>query len=327
MSEIAAKKLPFTRLEVSREEALEMLRKREQKYKVERLADIPEGEKITFYQCGDFIDLCRGPHVDDSSQIGAFKLTSIAGSYYRGKETNPMLQRVYGTAFHDKKELNAYLTQIEEAKKRDHRRLGKDLDLFSMSETVGPGLVLWHPRGGLIRNLIETYWRAEHIKNGYELLYTPHIGRANLWETSGHLDFYKGSMYSPMEIDKADYYREAMKLSFPHRNIQEQVRSYRELPLRWAELGTVYRYEKSGVLHGLLRGRLQLRTMHTLICTPEQIEARSRKCLISASILEDIRFKEIKAYLSTRPKNVGEQSRWEQLRNRWSTRSRKRSRI
>lgn len=314
MAEIAAKKLPFTRLEVSREEALEMLRKREQKYKVERLADIPEGEKITFYQCGDFIDLCRGPHVDDSSQIGAFKLTSIAGSYYRGKETNPMLQRVYGTAFHDKKELNAYLTQIEEAKKRDHRRLGKDLDLFSMSETVGPGLVLWHPRGGLIRNLIETYWRAEHIKNGYELLYTPHIGRANLWETSGHLDFYKASMYSPMEIDKADYYAKPMNCPFHIEIYKSRVRSYRELPLRWAELGTVYRYEKSGVLHGLLRVRGFTQDDAHIICTPEQIESEIKEVLdFCLHIWKTFGFKEIKAYLSTRPeKSVGEQSRWEQ---------------
>ena len=194
MAEIAAKKLPFERFEVSRDEALKMLTEKKQNFKVERLADIPEGEAISFYRCGDFVDLCRGPHVDNTGDIGAFKLTSIAGSYYRGKESNPMLTRIYGTAFADKKELKAYLTQIEEAKKRDHRRLGKDLDLFSISETVGPGLVLWHPRGAFIRNTLETFWRKEHYENGYELLYTPHIGRANLWETSGHLGFYKESM-------------------------------------------------------------------------------------------------------------------------------------
>ncbi|MBP5183258.1 MAG: threonine--tRNA ligase, partial [Lentisphaeria bacterium] len=206
MTELAAKKSPFERMELSREEAKKLLAERKQNYKLERLADIPEGETITFYRNGDFTDLCRGPHVDKTSDIGAFKLLSLAGSYYRGKESNPMLTRIYGTAFADRKALREYLTKVEEAKKRDHRKLGKELELFSISETVGPGLVLWHPRGALIRNIIETFWRAEHIKHGYELLYTPHIGRANLWETSGHLGFYKESMYSPMEIDEIDYY-------------------------------------------------------------------------------------------------------------------------
>ncbi|MBE6373816.1 MAG: threonine--tRNA ligase, partial [Lentisphaerae bacterium] len=314
MSEIAAKKIPFERFEVSREEALKMLSEKKQNFKVERLADIPEGEAISFYRCGDFVDLCRGPHVDNTGDIGAFKLTSIAGSYYRGKESNPMLTRIYGTAFADKKELKAYLTQIEEAKKRDHRRLGKDLDLFSISETVGPGLVLWHPRGAFIRNTLETFWRKEHYENGYELLYTPHIGRANLWETSGHLGFYKESMYSPMEIDEIDYYAKPMNCPFHIEIYKSRVRSYRELPCRWAELGTVYRYEKSGVLHGLMRVRGFTQDDAHIICTPEQIESEIEEVLrFCLHIWKTFQFKEIKAYLSTRPeKAVGEQARWEQ---------------
>ena len=314
MAEIAAKKVPFERFEVTREEALVLLQERKQNFKVERLADIPEGEAISFYRCGAFVDLCRGPHVDNTGDITAFKLTSIAGSYYRGKESNPMLTRIYGTAFADKKELKAYLTQIEEARKRDHRRLGKDLDLFSISETVGPGLVLWHPRGGLVRNLIETYWRAEHIANGYDLLYTPHIGRANLWETSGHLGFYKESMYSPMQIDDIDYYAKPMNCPFHIEVYKSRVRSYRELPCRWAELGTVYRYEKSGVLHGLMRVRGFTQDDAHIICTPEQVEFEIEEVLrFCLHIWKTFQFKEIKAYLSTRPeKAVGDPARWEQ---------------
>ena len=314
MAEIAAKKVPFERFEVTREEALALLQERKQNFKVERLADIPEGEAISFYRCGAFVDLCRGPHVDNTGDITAFKLTSIAGSYYRGKESNPMLTRIYGTAFADKKELKAYLTQIEEARKRDHRRLGKDLDLFSISETVGPGLVLWHPRGGLVRNLIETFWRAEHIENGYDLLYTPHIGRANLWETSGHLGFYKESMYSPMQIDDIDYYAKPMNCPFHIEVYKSRVRSYRELPCRWAELGTVYRYEKSGVLHGLMRVRGFTQDDAHIICTPEQVEFEIEEVLrFCLHIWKTFQFKEIKAYLSTRPeKAVGDPARWEQ---------------
>ncbi|MBO5724604.1 MAG: threonine--tRNA ligase [Lentisphaeria bacterium] len=314
MAEIAGRKIPFERFEASREEALAMLQERKQNFKVERLADIPEGEAISFYRCGAFVDLCRGPHVDNTGDITAFKLTSIAGSYYRGKESNPMLTRIYGTAFADKKELKAYLTQIEEAKKRDHRRLGKDLDLFSISETVGPGLVLWHPRGGLVRNLIETFWRAEHIANGYDLLYTPHIGRSNLWETSGHLGFYKESMYSPMQIDDVDYFAKPMNCPFHIEVYKSRVRSYRELPCRWAELGTVYRYEKSGVLHGLMRVRGFTQDDAHIICTPEQVEFEIEEVLnFCLHIWKTFQFKEIKAYLSTRPeKAVGDPARWEQ---------------
>ena len=252
--------------------------------------------------------------MDHTGSTGAFKLLSIAGSYYRGKETNPMLQRVYGTAFPSKKELDEHLAKIEEAKKRDHRRLGKDLELFSVSEDVGPGLVLWHPKGAFIRNVIETFWRDRHYANGYELLYTPHIGRSDLWRTSGHLDFYKDAMYAPMDIDGTDYYAKPMNCPFHIQIYKSRIRSYRELPLRWAELGTVYRYEKSGVLHGLLRVRGFTQDDAHIICAPEQIEEEIAEVLrFSLSIWEAFGFKDIKAYLATKPeKSVGAPERWEQ---------------
>ncbi len=317
INEIIAQKLPFTQTELTREEAQKILQDKNQNYKLERLADIPDGAPITFYQCGNFVDLCRGPHVDNTGDVGAVKLLSIAGSYYRGNEKNPMLQRIYGTAFADRKELKAYLLRIEEAKKRDHRKIGKELDLFSISETVGPGLVLWHPRGAYIRNVIETFWRKEHLEHGYQLLYTPHIGRSQLWETSGHLGFYKDSMYSPMEIDEIDYYAKPMNCPFHIEIYKSRVRSYRELPLRWAELGTVYRYEKSGVLHGLMRVRGFTQDDAHIICTPEQIESEIKEVLdFCLFIWKTFGFKEIKAYLSTRPeKAVGDPARWQQAQD------------
>jgi threonyl-tRNA synthetase len=314
MKKLINQQLPFELSEMTREESQKFLQEKNQNYKLERLADIPEGDKITFYKCGEFSDLCRGPHVEHAGQINAFKLLSIAGSYYRGKEDNPMLQRIYGTAFGDKKELNAYLKQIEEAKKRDHRKLGKELDLFSFSDQVGPGLVLWHPKGAFIRNAFESYWKDEHYANGYELLYTPHIGKSQLWETSGHLDFYKDAMYSPMDIDGMDYYVKPMNCPFHIQIYKSRMRSYRELPLRWAELGTVYRYEKSGVLHGLPRVRGFTQDDAHIICTPEQIEDEISEVLrFSLNIWKAFNFTEIKPYLATRPeKSVGEESRWEQ---------------
>lgn len=313
MQKLCNKKLPFEISEMNRSDAEELLRSKGQTYKLERLADIPEGEKITFYTCGEFADLCRGPHVEHSGQIGAFKLMSVAGSYFRGKEDNPMLQRIYGTAFPSKQELNAYLQQIEEAKKRDHRKLGRELDLFSFSENVGPGLVLWHPKGAFIRNTFETFWKEQHYRNGYDMLYTPHIGRSDLWQTSGHLDFYHDAMYAPMEIDKVDYYAKPMNCPFHIEIYKSKIRSYRELPLRWSELGTVYRYEKSGVLHGLLRVRGFTQDDAHIICTPEQIEDEIAEVLrFSLDIWKAFGFTEIKPYLATRPeKAVGEPERWE----------------
>jgi len=303
MAEIVKAHHPFIRTEKTREEAREFFAGRGQNYKLERLADIPEGSPITFYQCGDFIDLCRGPHVANTANIGAFKLMSVAGSYFRGNAKNPMLQRIYGTAFADKKDLKAYLNRLEEAKKRDHRRLGKELDLFSISQTVGPGLVLWHPRGAYIRNVIETFWRREHLDHGYDLLYTPHIGRSQLWETSGHLDFYKDGMYAPMEIDETNYYVKPMNCPFHIEIFKSRNRSYRELPCRWAELGTVYRYEESGALNGLFRVRGFTQDDAHIICTKEQIMDEIKEVLnFCLYIWKTFGFSEIQAYLSTRPK-------------------------
>lgn len=314
MASIVKEKLPFTCAEKSREEAEALLRDMSQPYKLERLADIPEGEAVTFYECAGFVDLCRGPHVEHTGQVPAFKLLSVAGSYYRGDENNPMLQRVYGTAFKDRKQLKKHLNALEEARKRDHRKLGKELDLFSVSEDVGPGLICWHPKGARIRHLIESFWRDEHYKNGYDLLYTPHIGLANLWQTSGHLEFYSDAMYAPMQIDERDYYVKPMNCPFHIQVYKTRNRSYRELPLRWAELGTVYRYEKSGVLHGLLRVRGFTQDDAHIICTPDQIEAEILDVLrFSLAMWKAFGFEEVRAYLSTRPeKSVGEEARWKQ---------------
>ncbi|OGV78342.1 MAG: threonine--tRNA ligase [Lentisphaerae bacterium RIFOXYB12_FULL_65_16] len=314
MQRLAGQKQPFVRKEMSRAEAEKLLKDRGQTYKVERLADIPEGEAISFYETGDFIDLCRGPHVEHSGQIGAVKLLSIAGSYYRGREQNPMLQRVYGTAFRTRDELKAYLRGLEEARRRDHRKLGVELELFSTHEPIGAGLICWHPKGGRVRHLIETFWKQEHYAHGYELLYTPHIGRAELWQTSGHLDFYRDAMYAPLQIDEVENYIKPMNCPFHIQIYKNRPRSYRELPLRWAELGTVYRYEKAGVLHGLLRVRGFTQDDAHIICTPEQIESEIRDVLaFSLFMWKSFGFPNVKAYLATRPeKAVGEPARWEQ---------------
>ncbi|MGI5922566.1 MAG: threonine--tRNA ligase [Lentisphaeria bacterium] len=314
MRKMLGRQLQFERREVSREEARQYFAERNQTFKLSRLDDIPEGEKVSLYQCADFVDLCRGPHVEVSTEIGAVKLLSIAGSYFRGNEKNPMLQRVYGTAFPTKEELQAYLDRIEEAKKRDHRRIGTEMDLYSTHEEIGPGLICWHPNGARVRHVIETFWKQAHYEHGYELLYTPHVGRALLWEISGHLDFYREGMYSSMDIDGDPYYAKPMNCPFHIEVYKDRPRSYRELPLRWAELGTVYRYEKAGVLHGLLRVRGFTQDDAHIICTPEQIEDEIREVLrFSLFMWEKFGFKEIKAYLATRPaKAVGDDAMWEQ---------------
>lgn len=311
MQKIVAEDHAFECMTVSRDEAKELLKG--QKYKLERLADVPEGDPITFYTCGEFMDLCRGPHVESTGKIKAFKLLNVAGSYYRGHETNPMLQRLYGTAFTNPKDLRMHLQQIEEAKKRDHRRLAKELDLFSISDKVGPGLVHWHPKGARIRSLIEEFWKREHFRNGYELLYTPHVGKANLWETSGHLDFYKEGMYAPMDIDGQEYFIKPMNCPFHIEIYKSGLRSYRELPLRWAELGTVYRYEKAGTLHGLFRVRGFTQDDAHIFCTQEQIEGEVKEVIRFCNFIwKTFGFSEVKAYLSTRPeKAVGEPELWD----------------
>ncbi len=314
MEEIIKAKSPFVRKVVSREEALDMFKKMNQTFKLELIEELGD-QTISVFSQGKFVDLCRGPHVQDSGAIKNFKLLSVAGAYWRGDEKRPMLQRIYGTAFMTKEELKEYLDRLEEAKKRDHRKLGKELDLFTTHEEVGPGLVFWHPKGARIRHEIESFWKEQHYRNGYELMYTPHIGQSWLWETSGHLQNYKDAMYNPMEIDGKDYYIKPMNCPFHIMTYKSQVRSYRDLPLRWAELGTVYRYEKSGVLHGLLRVRGFTQDDAHIFCTPEQIQDEIREILrFSLKLWKAFGFKDIKAYLATRPeKAVGhEDARWEQ---------------
>ena len=314
MKAIIAADYPFEKIVVSREDAQKMFEKNGQFYKLQRLDDIPADEDVCLYKCGDFVDLCRGPHIDSTGQIKSFKLTTVAGSYFRGIETNPMLQRIYGLSAQTPKLLKVRLKQLEEAAKRDHRKLGKELDLFSIQEDVGPGLVHWHPKGARIRSVIEDFWKQEHFRSGYELLYTPHIGRGNLWETSGHLQFYAENMYSPMDVDGSKYYAKPMNCPFHIEIYKSSNRSYRELPLRWAELGTVYRYEKSGVLHGLLRVRGFTQDDAHIFCTPEQIVDEVKETLrFSLRMLGAFGFKDIAAYLSTKPeKSVGENEQWNQ---------------
>jgi threonyl-tRNA synthetase len=313
MEEVIKARSPFVRREISKQDALDMFSKANQPYKVELIEELND-QVITVFSQGKFVDLCRGPHVQDSGTIKNFKLLSVAGAYWRGDEKRDMLQRVYGTAFASKEELKEYLDRLEEAKKRDHRKLGKELDLFMTHEDVGPGLVFWHPKGARIRHEIEKFWKDQHYRNGYELMYTPHIGQSWLWETSGHLCNYKDSMYNPMEIDGNNYYIKPMNCPFHIMTYKSQMRSYRDLPLRWAELGTVYRYEKSGVLHGLLRVRGFTQDDAHIFCTPEQIEDEIREVLrFSLRLWKAFGFSEIKAYLATRPeKAVGEESRWNQ---------------
>jgi len=309
-----AAKAAFTREELDRASALDLFKKLNQPFKIELINELPETERISVFRHGVFTDLCRGPHLPDTGLVKHFKLLSVAGAYWRGDEKRPMLQRIYGTCFAGKEELEAHITMLEEAKKRDHRKLGKDLDLFSIHEDVGPGLIFWHPNGARIRHVIESYWKDQHYRNGYELINTPHMGRSWLWETSGHLGFYKDAMYSPMKVDENDYYIKPMNCPFHIMIYKNQMRSYRDLPLRWAELGTVYRYEKSGVLHGLLRVRGFTQDDAHIICTPEQIEDEIAEVLrFSLSLWRTFGFEKIKAYLATRPeKAVGEQSRWDQ---------------
>lgn len=310
---IFKKRYPFECFEMTREEAVAYLTENDQTFKLERLADIPQGDKITFYKCGEFMDLCRGPHVESANKIPAFKLLSVAGSYFKGDETRPMLQRIYGTAFESKEALANYLKMVQEAKKRDHRKIGKEMNLFSIDDSVGPGLVLWHPKGARIRAVIEDFWREEHFKRGYELVNTPHIGLSNLWETSGHLDFYKEGMYADMTVDDRTYYAKPMNCPFHVKIYQANAHSYRDLPLRMAELGTVYRYEKSGTMHGLFRVRGFTQDDAHLICTPEQVENEVRDLIkFSQFIWETFGFTDVKAYLATQPeKAVGEKERWD----------------
>ena len=313
METIIKKGGPFVKSVVSREEALKRFEK--QPFKTELIRDLPDDAEISLYTQGEFTDLCRGPHVSDLKELNykAFKLTGTAGAYWRGDEKRPMLQRIYGVAFADPKELKAYLNRLAEAEKRDHRKLGKELDFFSLHEEAGPGLVYWHPKGARIRLTIENFWRDKHYQNGYEMLYTPHVGKSWLWQTSGHLDFYKEGMYPKMEMDNVDYYVKPMNCPFHIMIYNNSKHSYRELPCRWAELGTVYRYEKAGALHGLLRVRGFTQDDAHIICRPDQVEDEIREVLrFSLEMLRAFGFTEFKAYISTKPeKAVGEEKDWD----------------
>ncbi len=312
MKNIILAKKEFKRSVVSKEEARKMFK--DQKYKLELLEAIPETEEVSVYNQGAFTDLCRGPHVESTKELNAeaFKLLSVAGAYWRGNEKNQMLQRIYGTAWTNGKELREYLEHLKDIEKRDHRKLGKELDLFSLHEEAGPGLVYWHPRGARIRQEIEDFWRKEHYKNGYEMVYTPHVGKSWLWETSGHLGFYKESMYPKMEMDSADYYVKPMNCPFHIMIYKNSKKSYRDLPCRWAELGTVYRYEKAGALHGLMRVRGFTQDDAHLIVTPDQMDDEIMEVLrFSLYMLKSFGFNEIHAYISTKPeKSVGDVEKW-----------------
>jgi threonyl-tRNA synthetase len=312
MAEIAGQALPFSHRNIDRQEAIEMFREQGEKYKVELLEEI-EDKEVSIYQQGGFVDLCRGPHIPNTSWVKDFKLLRVAGAYWRGDEKNDVLQRIYGTAFFDKKALKKHLNNLEEAKKRDHRRLGRELQLFTINEQIGPGLILWQPKGSQLRRLIEDYWKDEHYRHGYELLYTPHIARKDLWQTSGHLDFYSENMYAPMQIDEVKYQLKPMNCPFHIGVYKSDKRSYREFPIRWAELGTVYRYERAGALHGLLRVRGFTQDDAHIFCRQDQLEEEIFNILdLNLLILKRFGFEDYDVYLSTRPeKSVGSDDIWE----------------
>lgn len=313
MTSLSKQNLPYTRRELSKAEAMEIFSAMGEDYKLEILNEIPDGDIISTYTQSDFIDLCRGPHIPHTGKIKAVKLLKSSGAYWRGDEKNKMLQRIYGISFPTKKELEEYLDFLKQAALRDHRKLGKDLDLFSINEDIGPGLVLWHPNGAMIRHLIETYWKEEHLRHGYKLVYSPHVGRSNLWETSGHLGFYKENMYAAMDVEGQDYYIKPMNCPFHIAIYNSNLHSYRELPIRLAELGTVYRYERSGVLHGLMRVRGFTQDDAHIICTPDQLNSEVEKLIVfSLDMLKHFGFREFLIYLSTKPEeSVGDPADWD----------------
>ncbi len=312
MAELIRQALPFTRTEMSSGEAIKKFSAEQEKFKVELIEDL-QTEIVSFYHVGEFTDLCRGPHLPNTSFIKAFKLLRVAGAYWRGDEERDVLQRIYGTAFYDKKDLSKYLNALEEAKKRDHRKLGKELELFTIQDQIGPGLILWQPKGAQLRRLIEDYWKDEHYRHDYELLYTPHIARQDLWQTSGHLDFYNENMYSPMDIDEVLYQLKPMNCPFHIGIYNSQKKSYRDFPIRWCELGTVYRYERAGALHGLFRVRGFTQDDAHIFCRPDQLEDEIFNILdLNLHILKTFGFAEYDIYLSTRPeKSVGSDENWE----------------
>jgi threonyl-tRNA synthetase len=313
MHEIAKQNLPISREVWQKKDAVGHFKNINENYKAEIIDDIPDDEDLSIYIQGDWMDLCRGPHVPSTKILNAFKLTKVAGAYWRGDSSNEMLQRIYGTAWADKKSLNNYLEQLKQAEKRDHRRIGKDLDLFSIQEEAGSGLVFWHPNGSTIRQLIENYWRKKHLDAGYELLYTPHIALDTLWKTSGHTDFYKESMYEPMEDENRLYRLKPMNCPFHVLIYKNQLRSYRDLPIRWGELGTVYRHEMTGALHGLMRVRGFTQDDAHIFCTEDQVEKEITNILnLTIEILNAFTFDQYEIHLATKPKkSVGSDRIWD----------------
>ena len=311
MRETISGDFPFQREDLSRADAETMFS--DQPYKIELIEGLPEDAVISIYRHDEFVDLCQGPHVHGTSDIPAMKLLSVAGAYWRGDEKRPMLQRIYGTAFDSETELTEHLERLEEADRRDHRRLGRELNLFSVHDEIGPGLIVWHPKGGRVRSLVEDYWKDLHYRLGYNIVYSPHIGKSQLWETSGHLDFYQESMFAPLEVDEQQYYLKPMNCPFHIAIFKNALHSYRELPLRFAELGTVYRYERSGVLHGLMRVRGFTQDDAHIFCTPDQVEDEIGGVLeLTFELLDAFGFQDYSIALSTRPeKYVGELDMWE----------------
>ena len=315
MSEVIAQDLKFEYFEYSRQEVLEL--NQSEPLKLEIIAEIPDEEVISTYRHGSFEDLCAGPHVGSTGKIPAFKLLNVAGAYWRGDENRPMLQRIYGTAFESAELLEQHLNRIEEAKKRDHRNLGKELDLFSIHDETGPGLIIWHPKGSIVRNLFEDFWKKEHYRRGYDLVHTPNVGRADLWRTSGHLEFFKENMFAASEMDGQEYYLKPMNCPFHIMYYKSSLRSYRDLPMRIGELGTVYRYERGGTLHGMLRVRGFTQDDAHIFCTPDQIESEINGVLdLTFQVLSAFGFEEFELNLSTRPeKAVGSDEQWELAEN------------
>ena len=314
MIKIINQKLPLEQVEVSRAEAETRIKAQNEPYKLEILEGLQE--PITLYTLGEkWWDLCAGPHVEHTGQLNAkaFELESVAGAYWRGDENRQQLQRIYGTAFETPEQLSEHKRRIEEAKRRDHRRIGTDLDLFSIEDEAGAGLVFWHPRGARMRLLIEDFWREAHFAGGYELLYTPHVADISLWKTSGHLDFYSESMFGPMTVDERDYQLKPMNCPFHVLTYASTLRSYKELPIRWAELGTVYRYERPGVMHGLMRVRGFTQDDAHVFCLPEQISDEILKILdLTETILSTFDFRNYEINLSTRPeKSIGDDAVWD----------------
>ena len=306
----------FEYSEHRRNEALAYFKDHNQPFKVELINDLPDDETISYFTSGPFVDLCRGPHVDTTGDIGAFKLLSIAGAYWRGDEHRPQLQRVYGTAFETEEELTAHLDRLEEARRRDHRTLARDLDLFSINPSVGAGLVLWHPKGAQIRELLETYWREEHRKRGYDMVYTPHIGRRELWETSGHTQWFADGLFPEMELEHQTFINKPMNCPFHVQIYASQTRSYRDLPLRFGELGTVYRFERSGTLHGALRVRGLTQDDAHIFCRQDQFADEVSGALdLAKSVYSTFGFDNYKVDLSVRDtagqgKFVGSDDLW-----------------